>query len=175
MSPTATIDQRVYRIPNMDCAAEEAEIRHALKDIAGLRALRFYLGARELHVEATPSSLPEVEASLRAAGFAPAGDAAAAHDHDHTHDRKLGTIDWSQVLLAPNLPRIVAAMVMALYALAEHLEARAAPLATCCAWPPTRSSSRAPTASGAPCRPCRCRWAPWCVPNPAHGWRWTAW
>ena len=70
MSTTATIDQRVYRIPNMDCAAEEAEIRHALRDIAGLRGLRFRLGARELHVEALPGSLAEIEASLIGAGLA---------------------------------------------------------------------------------------------------------
>ena len=68
MSTTATIDQAIYRIPNLDCAAEEAEIRHALRDIAGLRALRFRLGARELHVEAVPGSLAEIEASLRGLG-----------------------------------------------------------------------------------------------------------
>ena len=119
---TATIDQRVYRIPNMDCAAEEAEIRHALKDIAGLRGLRFHLGARELHVEAAPGSLPAVEASLRAAGFAPAADAtdAAAHAHDHEHDRQARAFDWRQALLAPTLPRIVAALVLALLAELTH-------------------------------------------------------
>ncbi|MBS0416023.1 MAG: cation-translocating P-type ATPase [Proteobacteria bacterium] len=122
MSPTATIDQRVYRIPNMDCAAEEAEIRHALKDIAGLRGLRFHLGARELHVEAAPGSLPAVEASLRAAGFAPAADAtdAAAHAHDPEHDRQARAFDWRQALLAPTLPRIVAALVLALLAELTH-------------------------------------------------------
>jgi len=126
MSTTATIDQRVYRIPNMDCAAEEAEIRHALRDIAGLRGLRFRLGARELHVEALPGSLAEIEASLRAAGFAPATDPGAAHDaaHDHDHGHSHGpaqtparpAIDWRSALLAPGLPRIGAALVLALAA-----------------------------------------------------------
>ncbi|CAM5778567.1 heavy metal translocating P-type ATPase [Ottowia pentelensis] len=123
MSPTATIDQRVYRIPNMDCAAEEAEIRHALKDIAGLRGLRFHLGARELHVEAAPGSLPAVEASLRAAGFAPADGAPSeghAHDYEHGHDRQARAFDWRSALLAPTLPRIVAALLLALLAELTH-------------------------------------------------------
>jgi len=130
MSTTATIDQRVYRIPNMDCAAEEAEIRHALRDVQGLRGLRFYLGTRELHVEAAPGSLPAVEASLRAAGFAPADGAAGAcahgHAHDHEHGRRPGAIDWGRALLAPGLPRIVAALVLAVAAELTHALAPAA-------------------------------------------------
>jgi len=130
MSTTATIDQRVYRIPNMDCAAEEAEIRHALRDVQGLRGLRFHLGTRELHVEAAPGSLPEVEASLRAAGFAPADGAAGAcahgHAHDHEHGRHPGAIDWGRALLAPGLPRIVAALVLAVAAELTHALAPAA-------------------------------------------------
>jgi len=130
MSTTATIDQRVYRIPNMDCAAEEAEIRHALRDVQGLRGLRFHLGTRELHVEAAPGSLPEVEASLRAAGFAPADGAAGAcahgHAHDHEHGRHPGAIDWGRALLAPGLPRIVAALVLAAAAELTHALAPAA-------------------------------------------------
>ena len=130
MSTTATIDQRVYRIPNMDCAAEEAEIRHALRDVQGLRGLRFYLGTRELHVEAAPGSLPAVEASLRAAGFAPADGAAGAcahgHAHDHEHGRHPGAIDWGRALLAPGLPRIVAALVLAVAAELTHALAPAA-------------------------------------------------
>jgi len=114
----------------MDCAAEEAEIRHALRDIAGLRGLRFRLGARELHVEALPGSLAEIEASLRAAGFAPATDPGAAHDaaHDHDHGHSHGpaqtparpAIDWHSALLAPGLPRIGAALVLALAAELAH-------------------------------------------------------
>ena len=36
----------VFRIPTMDCAAEEGEIRHALAKLPGLRSLSFQLGAR---------------------------------------------------------------------------------------------------------------------------------
>ena len=134
MSTTATIDQAIYRIPNLDCAAEEAEIRHALRDIAGLRALRFRLGARELHVEAVPGSLAEIEASLCAAGFAPAvgtgGETGPlhehAHDHDHRHTHEHGhawaraAIDWRNAMLAPTLPRIGAALALALAAELTH-------------------------------------------------------
>ena len=78
MSTTRTFDSVTWRIPNMDCAAEESEIRHALRDVAGVQRLAFRLGARELAVDAVPGTLPQVEARLRAAGFAP-----AAQTHGH--------------------------------------------------------------------------------------------
>ena len=40
----------VFRIPTMDCAAEEGEIRHALAKLPGLRSLSFQLGARTLAI-----------------------------------------------------------------------------------------------------------------------------
>ena len=127
MSTTKTIEQAVYRIPNMDCAAEEAEIRHALNTVAGLRGLRFRLGARELQVEALPGSLPEIEARLRAAGYAPGeGSASHPHTHDHHHDHAhtnghshshpvapSWTARARALLLAPGLTRIVWALVLA--------------------------------------------------------------
>ena len=77
MNTTRTFDSVTWRIPNMDCAAEESEIRHALRDVVGVQRLAFRLGARELAVDAAPGVLPQVEARLRAAGFAPAG---ASHE-----------------------------------------------------------------------------------------------
>ena len=47
----------VFRIPTMDCAAEEGEIRHALAHIPGLRTLNFRLGARTLVMVADPDYL----------------------------------------------------------------------------------------------------------------------
>nr|MBP6718882.1 cation transporter [Rhodoferax sp.] len=47
----------VYRISTMDCAAEEGEIRHALKDLPGLRSLNFQLTARTIAIDAPPESL----------------------------------------------------------------------------------------------------------------------
>jgi Cd2+/Zn2+-exporting ATPase len=55
----------------MDCAAEEGEIRHALRDLPGLRSLRFALSARTLTIDAPQASLPAALAALRKAGFKP--------------------------------------------------------------------------------------------------------
>ena len=156
-----TTESITWRIPNMDCAAEESEIRHALRDVAGVQRLAFRLGARELRVDAAPGALPEVAQRLRAAGFAPqvpgAPKAAAAegpacdsaacgpmqlsthdhqhddhghghehdhhHDHDHDHDHDHAdeaATGWRTLLLAPGLPRIGAALVLALAAEAVH-------------------------------------------------------
>ena len=43
--PRGTAEAMVYRIPTMDCAAEEGEIRHALKDVlyAGITSGRHVL------------------------------------------------------------------------------------------------------------------------------------
>ncbi|HMN21685.1 MAG TPA: cation-translocating P-type ATPase [Ottowia sp.] len=132
MHTARTIEQAVYRIPNMDCAAEEAEIRQALGDVAGLRGLRFRLGARELQVDALPGSLPEVEARLRQAGFAPRGAAAHGADqpHDHDHDHAHAQAGWraraGALLLAPGLARLVLALLLALAAELIHAFAPAA-------------------------------------------------
>ena len=150
-----TTESITWRIPNMDCAAEESEIRHALRDVAGVQRLAFRLGARELRVDAAPGALPEVAQRLRAAGFAPqvpgAPKAAAAegpacdsaacgpmqlsthdhqhddhghgHEHDHHHDHDHAdeaATGWRTLLLAPGLPRISAALVLALAAEAVH-------------------------------------------------------
>ena len=152
-----TTESITWRIPNMDCAAEESEIRHALRDVAGVQRLAFRLGARELRVDAAPGTLTDVAQRLRAAGFAPqvpgAPKAAAAegpacdsaacgpmqlsthdhqhddhghgHEHDHHHDHDHDHADeaatgWRTLLLAPGLPRIGAALVLAVAAEAVH-------------------------------------------------------
>ena len=148
-----TTESITWRIPNMDCAAEESEIRHALRDVAGVQRLAFRLGARELRVDAAPGTLTDVAQRLRAAGFAPqvpgAPKAAAAegpacdsaacgpmqlsthdhqhddhghgHEHDHHHDHAdEAATGWRTLLLAPGLPRIGAALVLALAAEAVH-------------------------------------------------------
>jgi Cd2+/Zn2+-exporting ATPase len=50
--------QNKFRISNMDCASEEAEIRRALDGISGIDALRFDLGARVLTISASEAALP---------------------------------------------------------------------------------------------------------------------
>ena len=84
-----TTESITWRIPNMDCAAEESEIRHALRDVAGVQRLAFRLGARELRVDAAPGALPEVAQRLRAAGFAPQVPGAPNFDELHKLIEKL--------------------------------------------------------------------------------------
>ena len=141
MSTLRSSDTVTWRIPNMDCAAEESEIRHALSDLAGVQRLAFRLGARELTVHALPGVLPQVEARLRQVGFAPAHGAADtplppaqctahghdhdhAHDHDHQLDHSRGPAPvppgWRALLLAPGGARIGAALALALGAEIAH-------------------------------------------------------
>ena len=59
----------LLRIPDMDCASEEAQIRRALEGQAAVRGLRFDLGARTLAVDAPDSAWPAVEQAIAAAGL----------------------------------------------------------------------------------------------------------
>lgn len=61
----------VFRIPAMDCAAEEGEIRHALAQLPGLRGLSFQLEARTLAIDAPAESIPQALDAIRKAGFKP--------------------------------------------------------------------------------------------------------
>ena len=83
----------------MDCASEEGEIRRALEPVAGIRLLRFQLGARTLTIDADPKDLHQALEAIRKAGFdpkpltptAPHEDAGeGAHDHDHDHGFEVG-------------------------------------------------------------------------------------
>ncbi|MCP9928604.1 cation-translocating P-type ATPase [Cyanobium sp. CH-040] len=55
----------------MDCASEESEIRHALRDVAGIAELRFQLASRTLAIRADAAALAEAEAILRRLGYPP--------------------------------------------------------------------------------------------------------
>ena len=133
MSTTRTFDSVTWRIPNMDCAAEESEIRHALRDVAGVQRLAFRLGARELAVDALPGALPGIEAALKGAGFAPTGTVGAAPAPSVAASScgaccgsgcgsaaaVAAPVDakpspWQALTLAPGLSRTVAALVLAL-------------------------------------------------------------
>ena len=61
----------LFRIANMDCAAEESEIRRALSGVHGLRSLSFQLAARTLAIEADPDAMLPLLAAIRKAGFDP--------------------------------------------------------------------------------------------------------
>ena len=142
---SSALTEVTWRIPNMDCAAEESEIRHALARVAGVRRLAFRLGARTLTVHAEQEALAHVEAALRSAGFAPqppdasnAPQAAGhcggccghehghghghAHSHSHAHPDLHARLQaaWQALLLPPALGRTLAALALALGAELWH-------------------------------------------------------
>ncbi|WP_233199815.1 heavy metal translocating P-type ATPase [Ottowia massiliensis] len=138
-SASSVLTEVTWRIPNMDCAAEESEIRHALARVAGVRRLAFRLGARTLTVHAEQEALAHVEAALRNAGFAPqppdasnAPQAAGhcggccghghAHSHSHAHSDLHARLQaaWQALLLPPALGRTLAALALALGAELWH-------------------------------------------------------
>ncbi|SEJ46949.1 MULTISPECIES: cation-translocating P-type ATPase [unclassified Variovorax] len=61
----------LFRIPTMDCAVEESEIRRALEPIAGVKALRFRLGERTMAITTDEGALPQALDAIRKAGFKP--------------------------------------------------------------------------------------------------------
>ena len=101
-----------FRVPAMDCAAEESEIRRAVEGIPGLIGLRFQLGERSLRIDGEPQAALAAVEAIRGTGFeihpwpetpASTGDGdAAAHDHD----AQTGT----------GLPRLLAALALAIAA-----------------------------------------------------------
>ncbi|WP_413904573.1 heavy metal translocating P-type ATPase [Candidatus Skiveiella danica] len=74
----------IFRIPTMDCAAEESEIRHALAGVAGVQSLNFQLSARTLAIHAPAAVLPQALGAIRRAGFDPQPLASGGSDvHAH--------------------------------------------------------------------------------------------
>jgi Zn2+/Cd2+-exporting ATPase len=69
--PEGALAPNTYRIPTMDCGAEESEIRRAVEPIAGVRGLHFQLGLRLLRIDAHDEALALALAAIRRAGFAP--------------------------------------------------------------------------------------------------------
>ena len=102
-----------FRIPAMDCAAEESDIRRALAPVPGIRSLSFQLVARTLTIDASGDALQAAVAAIGQAGYKmlPFSAAAAPGDgahggHDHAHDHDHGG-------LPPGLPRLVGALALA--------------------------------------------------------------
>jgi Cd2+/Zn2+-exporting ATPase len=126
----------VFRIPTMDCAAEEGEIRHALARLPGLRSLSFQLGARTLAIDAPAESIPQALQAIRKAGFKPvplaevAGDDEHDHSgHDHSHDHH-GHKHGGGSLLPEGLPRYALALALAFGAESVAFFAPPGPVAT---------------------------------------------
>ncbi|MDB5850986.1 MAG: copper-translocating P-type ATPase [Rhodoferax sp.] len=94
----------------MDCAAEESDIRRALEPLAGIRSLRFHLGARTLVIDAAADALPGALAAIRKAGYDPQPQSSEAADGEgaHLHEHGAG--------MAGGLPRLAAALSLAIAA-----------------------------------------------------------
>ena len=94
-----------FRIPAMDCAVEEADIRRVLEPLTGIRSLNFQLVARTLAIDAPEAVLQAAVEAIGRAGYKmqplaappPGIDAHAAHAPG----------------LPAGLPRLVAALVLA--------------------------------------------------------------
>jgi len=98
----------LFRIPTMDCAVEESEIRRALEPIAGVKALRFRLGERTMAITTEDGALPEALAAIRKAGFKPEPLNAAGAQGAAAPARIAG--------MNAGLVRLVAALVLAIVA-----------------------------------------------------------
>lgn len=103
----------LFRIPTMDCAVEESEIRRALEPIAGVKALRFRLGERTMAITTDDGVLPEALAAIRKAGFKPEPLNAAGGPASGTQPAAAPT----QIAgMSTGLARLVAALVLAIAA-----------------------------------------------------------
>ncbi|MDP3293488.1 MAG: heavy metal translocating P-type ATPase [Nevskia sp.] len=71
MPAAADRSRQQFRIPTMDCASEESEIRHAIDGIAGIGSMSFQLGARTMAIEASSAVVERALAAIRKAGFDP--------------------------------------------------------------------------------------------------------
>lgn len=79
---SANPQMRYFRIANMDCAAEESEIRRALEGLNDIRSLQFNLGARVLGIDADDALAALAITAIKKAGFKPEPiNATASGDH----------------------------------------------------------------------------------------------
>ncbi len=112
-----------FRIPAMDCAAEESDIRRALDAVAGIRSLNFQLVARTLAIDAPNEAIERAVHAIGAAGYKilpleagassdeANGERDHAHGHDHDHDHAHGHDHFPG--LPAGLPRLVLALALA--------------------------------------------------------------
>lgn len=110
----------VLRIPLMDCAAEESDIRHALDRVAGIRSIRFQLAERTLTIDSPADVIPLVLDAVQRAGY-PAtlvmpGESFEAHGgldhHDHKHSQNRSTA----MFVSGGIARYAAALALAVAA-----------------------------------------------------------
>ncbi|MDI1268057.1 MAG: heavy metal translocating P-type ATPase [Polaromonas sp.] len=68
-SAVSPLGSAIFRIPNMDCASEEADIRRALESVPGIRSLNFQLVARTLAIDAQQEAIAAAVDAIGKAGF----------------------------------------------------------------------------------------------------------
>ena len=94
---TRSVAATVFRIPAMDCAVEESDIRRALDKIAGIKGLNFQLGARTVAITAPDDVIPLAAKAIRDAGYEStqvygrSSEGATAHSADDGHDHDQAT------------------------------------------------------------------------------------
>ena len=107
----APVNALLLRIPDMDCASEESQIRRALEGLDTVRGLRFDLGARTLAVDAPASVWPAVEQAIGQLGLKAQRLTQPASAADTRHRQRT------------ELTRLGAALVLALAAELAHIAA----------------------------------------------------
>lgn len=68
-SVSARPGELLLRIPAMDCAAEESQVRRALESHAAIKTLRFDLGARTLSIDAPQDTWSAIQKAVDAIGL----------------------------------------------------------------------------------------------------------
>jgi Cd2+/Zn2+-exporting ATPase len=101
----------LFRIPTMDCAVEESEIRRALEPVAGVKGLRFRLGERTMAITTDEGALPSALDAIRKAGFKPEplGDATDPAAGAQAAPARIAG-------MSTGLVRLIAALVLAIAA-----------------------------------------------------------
>ena len=115
-----------FRIPAMDCASEESEIRRAVEGVPSVLGLRFHLGERSLRIDGEPQAALAAVEAIRKTGFEIQAwpDAAASPDTGAASGRVHGAGAGS------GLPRLLAALALATAAEAMSFLAPDAPWST---------------------------------------------
>ena len=140
---SAPVGATVFRIPAMDCAVEESDIRRALDKVVGIKSLNFQLGARTVAINAPADVLPLAVKAIQSAGYEPTpvtagasnaaadGSHASGHDHaghDHDHgDEHAQTGEHDHGEQSTSVIRLGAALALALGAEALHFFASDVP------------------------------------------------
>ena len=137
---TVPVGATVFRIPAMDCAVEESDIRRALDKVTGIKSVNFQLGARTVAINAPADVIPLAVKAIQSAGYEPvpvsasrsgAGHAATHaaegghHGHDHAgHGHDHGHAHGEQ---SSSVIRLGAALALAVGAEALHFVASDVP------------------------------------------------